>query len=365
MSSCIADRASFDLVRYANCWEDADVLCEALRPAEGKRILSVASGGDNSLALVGAGAEVVAADISPAQLALVELKLAAIRELSYGETLSFLGIGNSRERVRTYAYLRGALSAGAVDHWDRNLPAVELGVVHCGKFERFLRLFRTAIVPLVHDRRRVESLLSPKSDEGRRAFYDTTWNTFTWRALFRVFFSRPLMGALGRDPEFFRYVDGPVSGVILGRVARALRTQHNEANPYLEYILTGAFKRNLPPYLRPGNYERIRSRSASLTLFQGDVCRAARSCGEGTLDGFNMSDVFEYVDEAEFGRMYGCLAGASRRGARMVYWNLLVPRTCRALDAHAAERMDRLSERLHEADRAFFYSGFNVEEIMQ
>jgi S-adenosylmethionine-diacylglycerol 3-amino-3-carboxypropyl transferase len=365
MSSSIADRASFDLIRYANCWEDADVLCEALDPSDGKRMLSVASGGDNSLVLLARGAEVIAADISDAQLALVELKLVAIKHLTHAETLRFLGARHSRERMRTYTLLRGALSRSAAAYWDRNLPSVERGVVHCGRFERFLRVFRTAVLPLVHDRRSVESLLSAKSDEGRRAFYDTTWDTFAWRSLFKVFFSRTLMGALGRDPEFFRYVDGPVSSAILGRVSRALRSQHNEANPYLEYILTGTFTRNLPAYLRPENHECIRRNASSLTLYRGDVCSAARACGAGTLDGCNLSDVFEYVDRDEFARMYGCLASASRVGARLAYWNLLVPRTCRSVEGLDAVRMDRLSERLHADDRAFFYTGFNVEEIVQ
>ncbi|MGV2481690.1 UNVERIFIED_CONTAM: DUF3419 family protein, partial [Salmonella enterica subsp. enterica serovar Weltevreden] len=38
----------FNLIRYANCWEDADILSEALDIPTGKRILSIASAGDNS-----------------------------------------------------------------------------------------------------------------------------------------------------------------------------------------------------------------------------------------------------------------------------------------------------------------------------
>jgi S-adenosylmethionine:diacylglycerol 3-amino-3-carboxypropyl transferase len=45
-------RAAFDRVRYANCWEDADILCEALQPQPGSRILSIASAGDNVLAVL-------------------------------------------------------------------------------------------------------------------------------------------------------------------------------------------------------------------------------------------------------------------------------------------------------------------------
>src|SRR5512133_4318587 len=88
----IAERAAFDFIRYANCWEDAEILLEGLRPPPGSRILSVASAGDNSLALLLSDPEiVVAADINPAQVALVELKRAAMRELEYTDFLEFLG----------------------------------------------------------------------------------------------------------------------------------------------------------------------------------------------------------------------------------------------------------------------------------
>ena len=50
--SRIEQRARFDIIRYANSWEDADLLVDALRPAPGKRMLSIASAGDNAFALV-------------------------------------------------------------------------------------------------------------------------------------------------------------------------------------------------------------------------------------------------------------------------------------------------------------------------
>ena len=41
-TSDIEQRAAFDLVRYAQCWEDADVLLEALEVKEGETCLSIA-----------------------------------------------------------------------------------------------------------------------------------------------------------------------------------------------------------------------------------------------------------------------------------------------------------------------------------
>ena len=64
----IGERAAFDAIRYGSVWEDADVLCEALAPvAQNGRLLSIASSGDNALALLTLDpAEVVAVDLSPA-----------------------------------------------------------------------------------------------------------------------------------------------------------------------------------------------------------------------------------------------------------------------------------------------------------
>jgi Protein of unknown function (DUF3419) len=113
MSDRIEERARFDLVRYANVWEDAETMRAALAPAPGKRMLSIASAGDNAFVLLAAGAEVVAADLSPAQLALVELKRAAIRRLGYEETLAFLGVRQGEDRRSVYELLEHDLSPRA------------------------------------------------------------------------------------------------------------------------------------------------------------------------------------------------------------------------------------------------------------
>ena len=76
----IAKRAAFDAIRYAQVWEDADILVAALRPKKGDTVVSIASAGDNALALLAEGPErVIAVDLNPAQLACVRLRIAAYR----------------------------------------------------------------------------------------------------------------------------------------------------------------------------------------------------------------------------------------------------------------------------------------------
>src|SRR5215470_12782374 len=101
MRSEASERADFSGIRYAQCWEDSDILIAALEPGPGKRCLSIASAGDNTLALLSRDPEsVLALDLSPAQLACLELRMAGYRALQHRELLALIGSVASDERPR-------------------------------------------------------------------------------------------------------------------------------------------------------------------------------------------------------------------------------------------------------------------------
>jgi len=81
-------------------------------------------------------------------------------------------------------------------------------------------------------------------------------------------------------------------------------------------------------------------------------------------DGFNLSDIFEYLDPTLCRCVYSALLEKANTGARFVYWNMLVPRSCPPGITTVVPLKD-LSEKLFERDQAFFYSAFIVEEYTQ
>ena len=360
--SDIQKRARFDIIRYANVWEDADILCDALQPLSGKHLLSIASGGDNAFALVAEGADVTAVDLSAAQLYVCELKRAAILHFSDEEVLQFIGIRDGLDRRAAYEQISGELSADARTFWRDNLPLIEHGIIHAGKFERYFQLFRTRVLPLVHSRRRVSELLSEKSRDQREAFYRTKWDTWRWRAMFAFFFSRFVMGRLGRDPEFFRYVEGSVAERIRSRAEHAFTVLPTHSNPYLTYIFTGNYGNTLPRYLRPEKLAQLRRNMYRLTLVRGTIEEAAR-ISKVKYDGYNLSDIFEYLDAKTTEEIYASLYKVANPGARFVYWNMLVPR--RRPESFAGRVFERreLEAELFARDLAFFYSAFVIEEV--
>lgn len=363
-ASAIEDRARFDFVRYANCWEDADILLEALQVRKGGFYLSVSSAGDNTLSILSRQpALVVAADISPAQLACVELRKTAFRALSHGALLGFLGVRAGSDRIRTYERLRGSLTRTARLFWDARQELIEAGIVHAGKFEHYFELFRNTILPFIHGKDVVSDLLKPKDISARGEFYARRWDCFRWRILFRLFFSRTLLGRLGRDPEFFRYVEGNVAAQLLKRAQHALTTLPTDSNPYLNFIARGNFHNALPFYLRQENFEAIRSNLDRMVLIEGSVDDAIRAHPEIAFDGFNLSDIFEYMSYEEYLTGLDRIVPSARAGARLVYWNMLADRKSPRRFRDRLEALDDLSKDLHLRDKAFFYKALVIEQV--
>jgi S-adenosylmethionine-diacylglycerol 3-amino-3-carboxypropyl transferase len=365
MASEAAGRADFSIVRYAQCWEDADILLEALDVRPGDVCLSIASAGDNTLALLTRDpSRVIAVDLNPAQLACLELRVAAYRTLSHAELLELIGSTPGRCRAALYARCRPLLAPAARAFWDARPAEVAHGIGGCGKFERYFALFRDRVLPLVHRRGTVRRLLRGGSPAERRAFYDRHWNNLRWQLLFRLFFSRLALGRLGRDPSFFTYVEGGVSGRILARARHAVTELNPADNPYLQWILEGRHRTALPCALRPENFETIRARLDRLEWHCRPLEDFLATQPERAISRWNLSDIFEYISEENTRRLLEQIAAHGQAGGRLVYWNTFVPRSRPEALADRLRPLTEVAEKLHRRDRAFFYSRLVVEEIL-
>ncbi len=83
----------------------------------------------------------------------------------------------------------------------------------------------------------------------------------------------------------------------------------------------------------------------------------------GHFDGFNLSDIFEYMSPDQHEACYLGLIERASPGARLVYWNMLVPRSMPDTCAGSVISLDELSTSLHAQDRAFFYQALRVDEV--
>ncbi len=362
----IQQHADFTKVRYANCWEDADILIEALAPA-GKRLVSIGSAGDNSFSLIAAGAShVTISEMNPAQIACIRLRIAAYQSLEHPEFLILLGEHpeqHQQQRQQLFARCQPLLDRATNDYWQHYREQIDSGFSRIGKFESYFTLFREKMLPLVHSQKRIHSLLEKKPLTERENYYENIWNTWRWRLLFKIFFSRFVMGKLGRDPAFFKYVEGSVADRILSRTHHALTQLDPSTNPYLTWILTGSYGSALPHALRPENYQTIRENLSNISIDPRPI-EAVLEDSATPFDGYNLSDIFEYMSEENTANLLSTIHAHSSKGARIAYWNMLAPRSRPDSLADKITPLTDLSERLFQQDNAFFYSRFIVEETL-
>lgn len=360
----IESQADFSRIRYAQCWEDADVMLRALDVQPGDVCLSIGSGGENSLSLLTRDpARVIVVDLSPAQIACLELKAAAYRHLTHAELLELVGSTDSDRRVTLYDRIRHELPQVSRAFWEARRHQIRAGIGSAGKFEAYFALFRRYVLPLIHSRACVGALFSHRDEQARRRFYDRTWNTWRWRALFRLFFSRLSMGLLGRDPSFFRYVHGSVANRILAQVEHAFVELDPSDNPYLQWIAFGRHTTSRPHALREENFEAIRDRIDRLDCRVGSIEQALEQASDHSIDRFNMSDIFEYLSESTSDALFEAIAQVGRGGGRVAYWNMLAPRRCPTALQARLHPLSALGEQLHRQARTCFYSGFFVDQI--
>jgi S-adenosylmethionine-diacylglycerol 3-amino-3-carboxypropyl transferase len=363
MMNALTEKASFRFIRYANCWEDADILLHGLAPKPGSRILSIASAGDNCFSLLTTNPQlIVAADISEVQLWLVELKKAAFLHLSHQEMLGFLGFTESTERIKLFAALKQSLSKECRMYFETNIHLIKDGVALQGKFEKYFQLFRKRILPLIHSGTSIHQLVAVKTEAQQILFYKERWNNWRWRFLFRLFFSKYVMGKFGRDPEFLKEVDVHVGKTIFQQSEKHLQSTVAQKNWMLHFILKGEFQNLLPHAMQLQNFEIIKSNLGCLQLQKGYAEEVSKQFGK--FDCMNLSNIFEYMNTDLFKSTAAQLTDATVTGGKLAYWNLMVPRMISAQLPQKAAYCKELSSQLSLQDKGFFYKQFVIDEVL-
>lgn len=345
------EKIKHDYLRYANCWEDAEVLQKGLQVGPGDRVLSIGSAGDNCFHLLSQSPElVVAIDINVVQLKVIALKKAAFQTLSYSEFLEFLGFRESTDRSVLYTKVAEALAPNELEYWTLRQEEVSNGIIHQGKFEKYFQLFRKRVLPLIHPGRRVDRLFQSKDGEQQNTFYHLSWNNRRWRFLIEIFFGKLVMGRMGRDPKFLDQVEVPVAQFIKQQIERHLSDESCQENYFLHYILKGDFQPQLPPYARPDSFEKIKQNLDRLVIKEGYIQDAFEDYPK--FDKFNLSDIFEYLDHETFRQLGQELEAHGNPGALYLHWDLMVPR-----DLSQVTRLKEVPFIPSETDKGFFYGG--------
>ena len=368
LQSEIAQKMSLDQVRYSQVWEDHTLLEQGLKIAPDDDILSICSAGDNALAMLLQGPRsVTAIDMNPAQTALLELKLAAIRSLNHADFVILLGIRDGSDRLQLFEKIKGQLSEEACAFWEANQEDIVHGLVHCGRLESYFHTFLTDHLSKIWSDEVLHGLFAERSLQDQKDYFYSQAATPEFEECFRWYFGREKMAEQGRDPAQFEHVEeGDVGGYFFKRFSYACTELPLHTNFYVEHFLTCQY-RDLtiaPPYLRPQNYERLRSLIDRVRIHTGELEGALGQHPEGHFSKANLSDIFEYMSPELNEAVFSSLGRHMRSGGRIAYWNLLVPRSSPESLRELLRPHPELGVELHAQDRSWFYRAFHIEEVL-
>ena len=322
--------------------------------------MSIASAGDNALALLTLDpANVISVDSNPAQIAALELRTAAFRLLPCHESvLQFLGVLASTDRLSTYQQLRTDLSPPTRNFWDGQPKALSVGVIHSGRFERFLRLFSARVLPRIHSPATIRHLAQLDDPHEQEAFYRDHWDTWRWRALFRIYFNAATVRLLARPIGLPRTAVHRFHSDLLRRTRHALTALPVRSNPYIRYILAGNFALDaLPAYLRPEHFSTIRNRLTRLTLVNSPI---EDFIPDRPVSAFNLSDIFDHMKPPKARAVLRHVASIAGHPARILFWALSTPIQP---DANTPLlRLSELSSRLLARTKTPSYSALSIYE---
>ncbi|MBK9239281.1 MAG: DUF3419 family protein [Acidobacteria bacterium] len=281
----------------------------------------------------------------------------AFEVLDHNGLLEFLGVRESGGRATVYRELRTGLSQGCRDLWDSAPNAIRDGVIHCGRFERYMRWFRH-LLPR-GTRAAIEQLTDVKGADERRSMFDEQCDGHVWRALTAVAFAPRTISMFDRRRPYLERASADVVSAMRRRLRHGLTVAPWRESPYLTYFLTGNFSDGaLPRYLRPEHHHAIQSRIGRISIHHSDLADARAL---GLFSGFNLSNVFDYVDRASLDTTYSGVLAAAEPTARIAYWSAFTDRQGPVVSQRVMSGYD--ATLLRECDAVGAYESFHIDEV--
>ena len=346
-------------ISYSSCNEDSRSELKALRLGAGKRVFCITAGGGRVLNLLyDHPQEILAVDVNPTQNHLLELKIAAMRALSYEPYLAFLGVRRARDRLKVYQGLRPALSHAAGAYFDAHPELVRRGVLFQGSLERFLvhvSRISHAVRPLW-----IRRLFKFDDIAKQRHFLDG-WNTRAWRFVGEMLCRRSFLELFSRDPGFWRFVppEVPLHRRIFDLMHRYLYNHLARESHLLQLVFFARYiyEPAMPIYLLPGSFERIREalKTTQVTIVTAPAAAALADAADGSFDGYSIADVSSYLSENDFGTLMDEIMRTARAEARLCSRGIFVHRPLPPDHVRRVRRDHNLERRLALDDLAMVH----------
>lgn len=371
---------AFRAMVYPQIWEDPRADMVALELNSASRLAAIASGGCNVLSYLTASPErIFAVDLNATHVALIKLKLAAIRHLPDHATFATLfANANDPRNVLLYdTYLAGELDESARAYWDgrdisgrRRITRFARNFYRFGLLGRFIGAGHTIARALGGDPRRITSATSLANQ--KQIFDEELAPLFDKRIVRWATSQRASLFGLGIPPAQYdalcdhgRYHMADVLRERVERLATAFDLKDN-------YFTWQAFARtydtgqaaSLPPYLTEENFLPLRTRLDHFSIAQDNLIHFLASQAPQSLNRYSLLDAQDWMDDATLNALWREITRTAEPGSRVIFRtagksDILPGRVMPDLMSQWTYDAARARE-IYDMDRSAIYGAFHL-----
>lgn len=259
---------------YNICWEDSDVDRELLQINSKTELLTITSAGCNVLNyLLDSPHSIHCVDINPKQTALLELKVALIRNGDFELFFDFFGHGKSIHFLSTYRKVCDELSPASKSFWDSHIHYFKpqgKGLFYSGASGLFA-LFLNHTIDRKDLREIIKELINENKQDRRIELFEKV-KVELWTGFESMLWKSPLILSLAGVPKSQREAIGDVNEFMKQALHDIFVEQSAASNYFWKVYLEGSFTKNCcPDYLKEDNFEFLRENIHKIHIETGGI----------------------------------------------------------------------------------------------
>lgn len=389
-----ASKRLFNLIHqnnlvYNSCWEDPRLDREAMKLGADDRVLVITSAGCNALEyLLDEPAHVYAVDMNPRQNALLQLKMAAIRNLEYSDFFQLFGKGQFPGfRELYHDVLRKDLPDFAQKVWDKRW-----GYFHSRRFRKSLYfrgtsgLVATALSVHIQLRKLYDDLLAifdaNSLEEQKQLYFEKIERKFWSPGLRWIVRGDFAMALLGVPRAQRRLIELTYKGGMTRFIMDSIETVFTQLplgdNYFWWLYVTGSYsEKRCPEYLKEENFKKLKSGLLNrISTHNSSILNFLENHPE-PISRFVLLDHMDWLAENHrdiLERQWQAILNRSAKNTRILYRSggpsvdFVDPIQVRWNGQKQAlggilQRQQTLADELHKRDRVHTYGSFYIDDL--
>lgn len=317
----------FSDLNYTLSNEDTRIEFDLLKESAG-RVFSIAGSGARCMPLIARNPEVLdVIDMSVSQNYLCELRLQAMRTLTYEEYLFFLGYRGALQSGadggddRLALFQRLSLSNECRQYWeDRRSGWGPRGFILLGRWESHFQklgfLFRD-VLQCDFTKVFLAQSLSEQIELYEKHWPKVRWNAFIRLAASEYVFNKFLYKGHFSGRSDHKTEERPPSQFIMEEFDRIFRTQLVRKNYFMQILFLGriVFEEGLPLEAHQATFEAVRKSKTRVNYLLGNLLEYLP---REKYDFISLSDTISYLDARDANQILQRLNAQNAAGTRVV-----------------------------------------------